>query len=197
MVAIVWPEWFRLTDLASVGAGRVPTATLMRIVRVSVADVARADYVRTANAKGLPVRTVLWRHIARNALLPAIAYAGLVGGFLVAGAIAVEVVFAWPGIGQLAMQSVASRDLPVIQAFVAVVAVLIVLANLAADAVALAVDPRLREAAVSGHSNDAHQCHAAGVRAIRRSRRGGRTQAEARCRAIRREPGLDSRSLRC
>ncbi|MEZ4529618.1 MAG: ABC transporter permease [Thermomicrobiales bacterium] len=136
--------------LPALALAAFPTATLMRIVRVSVADVARADYVRTANAKGLPGRAVLWRHIARNALLPTIAYAGLVGGFLVAGAIAVEVVFAWPGIGQLAMQSVASRDLPVIQAFVAVVAVLIVLANLAADAVALAVDPRLREAAVSG-----------------------------------------------
>src|SRR5690606_2240242 len=94
--------------LPALALAAFPTATLMRIVRVSVVDVARADYVRTANAKGLPGRAVLWRHIARNALLPAIAYAGLVGGFLVAGAIAVEVVFAWPGIGQLAMQSVAS-----------------------------------------------------------------------------------------
>jgi peptide/nickel transport system permease protein len=83
-------------------------------------------------------------------MLPAIAYAGVVGGFLVAGAVAVESVFAWPGMGQLALQSVASRDLPVIQAFVAVVAVLIVTANLTADLVAMLADPRLREAAVSG-----------------------------------------------
>jgi peptide/nickel transport system permease protein len=143
-------EGFRSLILPAVALAAFPAATLMRIVRVSVADVTGADYIRTANAKGLPGRVVLWRHVARNAMLPAIAYAGLVGGFLVAGAVAVESVFAWPGIGQLALQSVASRDLPVIQAFVAVVAVLIVLANLAADTVAMAVDPRLREAAASG-----------------------------------------------
>lgn len=138
--------------LPAVALAAFPAATLMRIVRVSVADVTGADYVRTANAKGLPDRVVLWRHVARNAMLPAIAYAGVVAGFLVAGAVAVESVFAWPGIGQLALQSVASRDLPVIQAFVAVVAVLIVVANLAADLVAILADPRLREAAASGAS---------------------------------------------
>lgn len=136
--------------LPAVALAAFPTVTMMRIVRVSVADVMGADYIRTANAKGLPGWVVLWRHVSRNAMLPAIAYAGVVGGFMVAGAVAVESVFAWPGIGQLALQSVASRDLPVIQAFVAVVAVLIVLANLAADLVATVVDPRLRDAAVSG-----------------------------------------------
>ena len=136
--------------LPAVALAAFPAATLMRIVRVSVADVTGADYVRTANAKGLPGRAVLWRHVARNAMLPAIAYAGVAAGFLVAGAVAVESVFAWPGIGQLALQSVASRDLPVIQAFVAVVAVLIVVANLVADLVATLADPRLREATASG-----------------------------------------------
>jgi peptide/nickel transport system permease protein len=136
--------------LPALALAAFPAATMLRIVRVSVADVTGLDFVRTANAKGLPGRVVLWRHIARNAMLPAIAYAGVVGGFMVAGAVAVESVFAWPGIGQLALQSVASRDLPVIQAFVAVVAILIVLTNLAADAIAVAIDPRLRDAAVSG-----------------------------------------------
>jgi peptide/nickel transport system permease protein len=136
--------------LPALALAAFPAATMLRIVRVSVADVSVADYIRTANAKGLPGWLVLSRHVARNAMLPAIAYAGLVGGFLVAGAVAVESVFAWPGIGQLALQSVASRDLPVIQAFVAVVAVLIVLANLTADLVAMLVDPRLRQAAKSG-----------------------------------------------
>ncbi len=143
-------EGFDSLILPAVALAAFPAATMLRIVRISVSDVIGADYVRTANAKGLSNRAVLWRHVARNAMLPAIAYAGVVGGFLVAGAVAVESVFAWPGIGQLALQSVASRDLPVIQAFVAVVAVLIVLANLAADAVAVVVDPRLREAADSG-----------------------------------------------
>ncbi|MCA9858342.1 MAG: ABC transporter permease [Thermomicrobiales bacterium] len=143
-------EGFRSLLLPAVALAAFPAATLLRLVRVSVADVMGADYIRTANAKGLPGRLVLWRHIARNAMLPAIAYAGVVGGFLVAGAVVVESVFAWPGIGQLALQSVASRDLPVIQAFVAVVAVLIVLANLLSELVALLADPRLREASASG-----------------------------------------------
>lgn len=143
-------DGFRSLVLPALALAAFPAATMLRIVRVSVADVTGADYVRTANAKGLPGHVVLWRHVARNAMLPAIAYTGVVGGFLVAGAVAVESVFAWPGIGQLALQSVASRDLPVIQAFVAVVAVIIVLANLAADVVAVAVDPRLRDAATSG-----------------------------------------------
>lgn len=143
-------DGMRSLILPALALAAFPAATLLRIVRVSVAEVTGADFVRTANAKGLPGRIVLWQHVARNAMLPAVAYAGVVGGFLVAGAVAVEAVFAWPGIGRLALQSVASRDLPVIQAFVAVVAVLIVLANLAADAVALAIDPRLREAAAQG-----------------------------------------------
>lgn len=143
-------DGWRSLILPVVALAAFPAATLMRIVRVSVADVTGADYIRTAAAKGLPERIVLWRHVARNAMLPAIAYAGVLGGFLVAGAVAVESVFAWPGIGQLALQSVASRDLPVIQAFVAVVAVLIVLANLTADLIAMAVDPRVREAAEQG-----------------------------------------------
>jgi len=140
----------RALILPAVALAAFPAATLMRIVRVSVADVAGADFIRTAHAKGLSGQVILWRHIARTAMLPAIAYAGVAGGFLVAGAVAVESVFAWPGIGQLALQSVASRDLPVIQAFVAVVAVLIVLANLAADLVALLADPRLRETVATG-----------------------------------------------
>jgi peptide/nickel transport system permease protein len=137
-------DGWRSLILPAIALAAFPAATLMRIVRVSVADVTGADYVRTANAKGLPGWAVLWRHVARNAMLPAIAYAGVVGGFLVAGAVAVEAVFAWPGIGRLALQSVASRDLPVIQAFVAVVAVLIVLSNLIADLIAMMADPRLR-----------------------------------------------------
>jgi peptide/nickel transport system permease protein len=143
-------EGWRSLILPAVALAAFPAATMMRLVRVSVAEVVGADYIRTANAKGLPEWIVLSRHVARNAMLPAIAYAGVVGGFLVAGAVAVESVFAWPGIGQLALQAVASRDLPVIQAFVAVVAVLIVVANLTADLVAMLADPRLREAAASG-----------------------------------------------
>jgi peptide/nickel transport system permease protein len=124
-----------------------PAAVLLRMVRASVQEAVAYDYVRTARAKGLPERLVLFGHVLRNAALPVIAYAGVLAGFLFAGAVVVEWVFAYPGIGQLALQSVASRDLPVVLVFVTVTAFLIVLANLLADLVSQLIDPRLRPGA--------------------------------------------------
>jgi peptide/nickel transport system permease protein len=121
-----------------------PVATMVRLVRSSVGEIVGADFVRTAHAKGLSDGTILWVHIFRNAALPLIAYAGVAGAFLYAGAVVVEWVFAYPGIGQLALQSVASRDLPVVQAFVIVTTTLIVLTNMLADLAAFALDPRIR-----------------------------------------------------
>jgi peptide/nickel transport system permease protein len=120
-----------------------PIATLARLIRASVSETRSADFVRTAYAKGLPRSAVTRRHILRNALLPALAYTGVQAGFLLGGAVVVEGVFAYPGIGQLALQSVASRDLPVVQTVVMVSALFIVLANLLADLLATLLDPRL------------------------------------------------------
>ncbi|CAN5581299.1 ABC transporter permease [soil metagenome] len=121
-----------------------PAAVLLRMVRASVQEAMSLDYVRTARAKGLPKRVVMFGHVFRNAALPVIAYAGVLAGFLFAGAVVVEWVFAYPGIGQLALQSVASRDLPVVLVFVTVTAFLIVIANMLADLASQLIDPRVR-----------------------------------------------------
>ena len=92
----------------------------------------------------MPARVVVRRHALPNAALPALAYVGLQAGFLLGGAVVVEAVFAYPGVGQLALGAVADRDLPVIQAFVVVLASLIVAVNLAVETIARAIDPRLR-----------------------------------------------------
>ncbi len=121
-----------------------PTAVLVRMVKSSVQEVARLDYVRTARAKGLSERAVMFAHVLRNATPPIVAYAGVLAGFLFAGTVVVEWVFAYPGAGQLALQSVASRDLPVVLMFVTVTALIITIANFLADVISMVIDPRLR-----------------------------------------------------
>ena len=121
-----------------------PASTIARLLATSMDDVAHTDYVRTARSKGLSQKRVTTGHIAPNALLPAVAYIGLQAGFLVGGTVVVESLFAWPGIGRLALQSALQRDLPVIHAFVAVTAVGVILINMLTDLVQILIDPRLR-----------------------------------------------------
>lgn len=121
-----------------------PLATIVRLLRSSLAETMSGDFVRTARGKGLAASVVLWRHVLPNAALPALAYVGLQIGFLLGGAVVVEGVFAYPGIGRLALQAVADRDLPLIQATVVTVAVLIVAVNLLVDLLAASIDPRSR-----------------------------------------------------
>ena len=121
-----------------------PASTIARLLATSMDDIAISDFVRTARGKGLSQRAIISRHIAPNAILPAIAYIGLQAGFLVGGAVVVESLFAWPGIGRLALQSALQRDLPVIHAFVAVTAVGVILINLLVDMTQIVIDPRLR-----------------------------------------------------
>jgi peptide/nickel transport system permease protein len=121
-----------------------PASTIARLLATSMDDVAHADYVRTARSKGLPQAHIVRSHIAPNALLPAIGYIGLQAGFLIGGTVIVESLFAWPGIGRLALQSAIQRDLPVIHAFVAVTAVGVILVNIVTDILQMLIDPRLR-----------------------------------------------------
>lgn len=121
-----------------------PASTIARLLQTSMEDVTRMDYVRTARSKGLPTGSIVARHIAPNAILPAIGYIGLQAGFLVGGAVVVESLFAWPGIGRLALQSALQRDLPVIHAFVAVTAIGVIMINLITDVLMVVMDPRLR-----------------------------------------------------
>ncbi|CAN5556146.1 ABC transporter permease [soil metagenome] len=137
-------QGLRATILPVLTLAAYPTAVLARMVKASVLEVARLDYVRTARAKGLSERAVMFAHVLRNATPPIVAYAGVLAGFLFAGTVVVEWVFAYPGAGQLALQSVASRDLPVVLMFVTVTALIITIANFLADLISMLIDPRLR-----------------------------------------------------
>jgi peptide/nickel transport system permease protein len=106
-------------------------------------DVLAQDYVRTARAKGVVERRVIYRHALRNAALPFVTVTGLSLGFMLSGTIVIETVFSWPGMGRLIVQAVPGRDFPVIQAGVFVFAVVFVAINVAVDLVYTLVDPRV------------------------------------------------------
>ena len=133
--------------LPALALAAYPAATLTRLVRASMIDNLQADYVRTARAKGLPERVVMREHALRNAALPALAYTGLQAVFLLGGAVIVEGVFAYPGIGSLALDAVFTRDVPLVEAFVWTVAILILLVNTGTAVIAATIDPRLALAA--------------------------------------------------
>jgi peptide/nickel transport system permease protein len=124
-----------------------PAALIARLLRASLIETLRLEYVRTARGKGLTPWQVVRRHALKNAALPTLGFVGVQIGFLLGGAVVVEAVFAYPGAGRLALQAVSDRDLPVIQAFVVVLAGLIVLVNLTVDLLARWLDPRIRFAA--------------------------------------------------
>jgi peptide/nickel transport system permease protein len=115
-----------------------------RYIRSSVISELRADYVRTAEAKGAGRTRVLSRHVLRNALLPLITVVALSLPYLLAGAVVIETVFAWPGMGQLAVNAVGRRDYPIIIGFAMIAAILTLLSNLIADLLYTVVDPRVR-----------------------------------------------------
>lgn len=120
------------------------TSRVSRQVRSEMIDVLKSDYVRTATLKGLPRRAVLYRHALPNAMLPTLTILALDIGYLIGGIVVVEEVFAYPGLGRLLIFAMQSRDLPVIQAGVLVMAVVYVFANFVADLLHSAVDPKVR-----------------------------------------------------
>lgn len=119
-------------------------AVLMRLLRSEMLEVLHQDYVRTARAKGLRERTVLSRHVFKNAALPVLTMAGLQLSNLVLGAVVVEPIFAWPGLGHLMVNSVFARDFPVVVGGTIVAAVVVTTANLVVDVLYGALDPRIR-----------------------------------------------------
>lgn len=122
----------------------VPAAVIARIMRSSMLEVIGQDYVRTARAKGLRDRAVVARHVLRNALIPVITVVGLEVGYLLSATALVEVVFSWPGLGSLLVQSIVTRDLPLAQGAVLVLALAYVLVNIAADLIQAWLDPRIQ-----------------------------------------------------
>lgn len=119
-------------------------AALSRYTRSSMLEVVRQDYVRTAKAKGLPEEEVYYKHALRNALLPIVTLFGFLIPGLIGGSIITETVFAWPGIGRLAYQSVLARDYPVVMTINTISAVLVLIGNFIADLLYAVVDPRIR-----------------------------------------------------
>jgi len=121
-----------------------PMAITMRMTRSSFLEQSSLDYVRTARAKGLPEPAVAWRHVLRNALLPVVTVVGLQIGGMFAGAVLVEYIFSWPGLNTLLLNSISTRDYPIIQGVVLLAAVLFVFVNLVTDLCYALVNPRIR-----------------------------------------------------
>jgi ABC-type dipeptide/oligopeptide/nickel transport system permease component len=137
------PEGLRSVVLPALTLAIAAVATLARLTRSAMLDVLNQDFVRTARAKGLRERAVLLRHGLANALLPVVTVIGLQVAILLSGAFVIETVFAWPGIGRLAVFAINARDFPVVQGTVLVIAVVFVLVNLAVDVLYAYVDPRI------------------------------------------------------
>jgi peptide/nickel transport system permease protein len=130
--------------LPSLALGIGSAAGIARYMRGSLLEVIQQDFVRTARAKGLEERVVIFKHALRNALLPIITLLGLTLPFLFSGAVLIEVIFAWPGMGRLIVDAVFQRDYPLIMASSFIIAVLVILGNLLADVLYAIADPRIR-----------------------------------------------------
>lgn len=134
--------WYLFLPALTIALGVIPL--VLRALRGSLIDVLQADFMDTARAKGLPPHVVVLRHGVRNALLPAITVLAVNIGWLIGGTVIIENVFAIPGLGQLMIFAVSARDYPTVQAVTLVFSILVVLVYLAADALYLVLDPRVR-----------------------------------------------------
>lgn len=130
--------------LPSLTLGWFSVAALMRVLRSALIDVLDSEYVKFLRSQGFPERTIVWKHCLRNALIPVLSVGGILFAIFLTGAIVVETVFAWPGIGRLTFQAITTRDFPVIQAVMLTTAGLVILVNIGIDLLYVAVDPRLR-----------------------------------------------------
>ncbi|SDB25220.1 ABC transporter permease [Bauldia litoralis] len=130
--------------LPAVTLGLSNAAIVARMTRSSMMDIMRQDFVRTAEAKGLPKSVILSRHVLRAGLIPVITMMGLQFAFMMGGAIVVENIFAWNGVGRMAVEAIFQRDYPVIQGFILTFAVVVVFVSILLDGVYALVDPRIR-----------------------------------------------------
>jgi len=145
-------QWLPVAGMGSFAHYIMPAFTLgwfvvagmMRLLRSSMLDIMGSEFVKLARIKGLPSRTVIWKHALRNALIPVLTFAAIYLAGLITGAILVETVFAWPGVGQLIYQGIVFRDFPVIQAVVLLTAGIVIAVNLLVDIAYAYIDPRIR-----------------------------------------------------
>ena len=136
---------FRYFILPAISLAFVLVAMNARLIRSAMLEVLEQDYIAFATAKGVPRAVIILRHALRNALLPVVTMVGLQMGGLLSGTVVIETVFAWPGIGRLAVDAIHIRDYPVIQAVVLVSAVLFITINLVVDGLYRLIDPRVRD----------------------------------------------------
>jgi peptide/nickel transport system permease protein len=137
-------SWLHLI-LPAITMGGALAAILTRMVRTSMLEELGQDYIRTARAKGLPERTVVYRHALRNAMIPIVTVLGLQFGALLAGAIVTETIFSWPGIGRLTVQAIANRDYYLVQGCILAIGLTYVAVNFLTDFVYSIVNPRIRQ----------------------------------------------------
>jgi peptide/nickel transport system permease protein len=130
--------------LPAIALGWYSSAALARLTRSAMLDVLSEDYVSFGRARGLNEIRVVWRHAFPNALIPVVTLLGIQLGFLLGGAVAVESVFAWPGIGKLMLDSITARDYAVVQAGALVIAAFVIVINLLVDMTYAVIDPRVR-----------------------------------------------------
>jgi len=130
--------------LPAIVLGTVPLAVIARMTRSSMLEVLREDYVRTARAKGMGPRRVVFIHVLRNALIPVITVVGLQMGTLMGGAVLTETIFSWPGVGKWLIDAIGRRDYPVVQNGILIVATLVIITNLIVDVLYGVVNPRIR-----------------------------------------------------
>ena len=132
--------------LPAVSLGWYYAAANMRLLRSAMLNVLDSEYVKLARAKGVSTQTVIWKHSLRNALIPVLTFAGITLGSLVTGSLVVETVFAWPGLGQLAIKALVGNDYPLLQAVIIIFTLMYVVAALLVDVMYAYIDPRIRYA---------------------------------------------------
>jgi len=148
----VFLQWLPISGSDSFAHMILPSITLaawllpvnMRLVRSGMLDVLNQDYIRTARSKGLLERKVIIKHAFKNAIIPMVTVTGMQLSLLLGGAVVTETVFAWPGLGRLAIESIRMGDYPVVQAIVVFFALCVVIGNLLADILTAIIDPRIR-----------------------------------------------------
>lgn len=148
--SVLTGNWKALQDsfvhllMPGIALGTIPMAIIARMTRSSMLEVMKQDYIRTANAKGLATKLVIFQHALKNAFLPVLTVIGLQFGFLLGGAVLTETIFSWPGIGRYVLLAVLGRDYPVVQGSILIIATIFVLVNLFTDILYKYIDPRIR-----------------------------------------------------
>jgi peptide/nickel transport system permease protein len=137
-------EWLRSITMPAVSLALLQAGLLARITRSTMLEVLRQDYIRTARAKGLPERQVVFKHALANALIPIVTVVGIIVSLLLSGAVVTEALFSIPGIGQLLTQAELSRDYPMVQGGLLIVTAFLLLVNILVDILYAAIDPRVR-----------------------------------------------------